>query len=550
MQYAVISYLYAVNSTRPDRSSAQKKLRMTAFLFLFVVLFGSFKQHACWTYHASDKDMSYTEAEAWCTQHFTHLVAIQNQEENKHLNEAFPANKNHYWIGIRKKNNEWVWTGTNKPLTEEAKNWARGEPNNRRTNEDCVEIYIKRARDAGKWNDEACSKRKAALCYTASCKPHSCNGRGECVETINNYTCVCDGGFHGRDCEHGMAGGSKRGPLKSAAQQSLSFCTVFACDERPPCLCSSVVVPCDQLDEPSHGTLECRHPVRDFSFNSSCHVRCSEGYAPTGLEPVTCTASGNWSAPIPVCEVKCPVPQKPANGSLNCSHPVGHFAWNSSCNFACQEGFLLKGSDKLQCRAAGEWDGREPECEAVRCEAVQPPEGGSATCSHPASELAFNSTCEFACLEGYTLRGAPQIQCTAAGLWSEALPVCEAVRCEAVQPPEGGSVTCSSLATELAANSTCEFACLEGRVLKGASRIQCSSTGQWSLPPPKCEAHQAAGSPLKVGAAVTGGFALTAGSLTLWLMKHLRRKAKKFTPVSSCHSLDSEGTFQSSAHLI
>uniref|UniRef100_A0A8D2LCR6 Selectin E n=1 Tax=Varanus komodoensis TaxID=61221 RepID=A0A8D2LCR6_VARKO len=251
---------------------------------------GSFKQHACWTYHASDKDMSYTEAEAWCTQHFTHLVAIQNQEENKHLNEAFPANKNHYWIGIRKKNNEWVWTGTNKPLTEEAKNWARGEPNNRRTNEDCVEIYIKRARDAGKWNDEACSKRKAALCYT--------------------------------------------------------------------------VVPCDQLDEPSHGTLECRHPVRDFSFNSSCHVRCSEGYAPTGLEPVTCTASGNWSAPIPVCEaVKCPVPQKPANGSLNCSHPVGHFAWNSSCNFACQEGFLLKGSDKLQCRAAGEWDGREPECE-------------------------------------------------------------------------------------------------------------------------------------------------------------------------------------------
>uniref|UniRef100_A0A8D2Q545 E-selectin n=1 Tax=Varanus komodoensis TaxID=61221 RepID=A0A8D2Q545_VARKO len=474
---------------------------------------GSFKQHACWTYHASDKDMSYTEAEAWCTQHFTHLVAIQNQEENKHLNEAFPANKNHYWIGIRKKNNEWVWTGTNKPLTEEAKNWARGEPNNRRTNEDCVEIYIKRARDAGKWNDEACSKRKAALCYTASCKPHSCNGRGECVETINNYTCVCDGGFHGRDCEH--------------------------------------VVPCDQLDEPSHGTLECRHPVRDFSFNSSCHVRCSEGYAPTGLEPVTCTASGNWSAPIPVCEaVKCPVPQKPANGSLNCSHPVGHFAWNSSCNFACQEGFLLKGSDnrsakvtlpvhRLSCSHRAHCFSHGLLCvtcpnslemwsvPAVRCEAVQPPEGGSATCSHPASELAFNSTCEFACLEGYTLRGAPQIQCTAAGLWSEALPVCEgktgaSMRREgkarpgqarpgsatpgglppqppfaaslrtrtnqpSVQPPEGGSVTCSSLATELAANSTCEFACLEGRVLKGASRIQCSSTGQWSLPPPKCE---------------------------------------------------------------
>uniref|UniRef100_A0A8D2LDR7 E-selectin n=1 Tax=Varanus komodoensis TaxID=61221 RepID=A0A8D2LDR7_VARKO len=368
---------------------------------------GSFKQHACWTYHASDKDMSYTEAEAWCTQHFTHLVAIQNQEENKHLNEAFPANKNHYWIGIRKKNNEWVWTGTNKPLTEEAKNWARGEPNNRRTNEDCVEIYIKRARDAGKWNDEACSKRKAALCYTASCKPHSCNGRGECVETINNYTCVCDGGFHGRDCEH--------------------------------------VVPCDQLDEPSHGTLECRHPVRDFSFNSSCHVRCSEGYAPTGLEPVTCTASGNWSAPIPVCEGR-------GTGQVSRHRkPV-----------------------------------QSPEDVVWGLGDLLPP------CLGAGLQLHLR-----VCLPGrlHLERSTPN---SVHGTVSLVSP--SAVRCEAVQPPEGGSVTCSSLATELAANSTCEFACLEGRVLKGASRIQCSSTGQWSLPPPKCEGkaeipEKGAGSP-------------------------------------------------------
>lgn len=66
--------------------------------------------------------------------------------------------------------------GTNKSLTKEAENWGDGEPNNRKTKEDCVEIYIKRARDAGKWNDDACHKPKVALCYTGREAPGPCAG--------------------------------------------------------------------------------------------------------------------------------------------------------------------------------------------------------------------------------------------------------------------------------------------------------------------------------------------------------------------------------------
>lgn len=38
----------------------------------------------------------------------------------------------------------------------------------------------------------------------ASCTPNSCSGRGDCIETINNYICHCNKGFYGHDCEHGM----------------------------------------------------------------------------------------------------------------------------------------------------------------------------------------------------------------------------------------------------------------------------------------------------------------------------------------------------------
>lgn len=94
------------------------------------------------------------------------MVAIQNKEEISHLNSVLPKVKGYYWIGVRKINNIWTWVGTNKTLTDEAENWAVNEPNGKKNNEDCVEIYIKRDPDPGKWNDESCRKMKTALCYT------------------------------------------------------------------------------------------------------------------------------------------------------------------------------------------------------------------------------------------------------------------------------------------------------------------------------------------------------------------------------------------------
>lgn len=94
------------------------------------------------------------------------MVAIQNQQEIEYLNENIPPYSSYYWIGIRKLNNTWTWVGTKKALTEEAENWADNEPNNEKNNQDCVEMYIHRETESGKWNDEPCGKKKRALCYT------------------------------------------------------------------------------------------------------------------------------------------------------------------------------------------------------------------------------------------------------------------------------------------------------------------------------------------------------------------------------------------------
>ncbi|XP_030808831.1 E-selectin [Camarhynchus parvulus] len=404
-----------------------------------------------WTYHYSDTNMTYREAELWCRKKYTNLVAIQNKEEIKHLNTFLPFNPGYYWIGIRKINGVWTWTGTNKELTEEARNWASGEPNGKGNNEDCVEIYIKRGKDDGKWNDEQCEKKKVALCYTASCNPSLCSGHGECIETINNHTCHCNPGFYGPECEF--------------------------------------VESCDPLKKPDHGSLECHHPLGDFSYNSSCKVQCEEGYELTALESVHCTSAGLWSAPLAACKaVTCPALEMPAHGPVNCSHPTVQLTWGTTCEFSCEEGFTLTGSATLQCGSSGAWDRQQPECAAVTCPALEMPAHGAVNCSHPAVQLTWGTTCEFSCEEGFTLTGAATLQCGSSGAWDRQQPECAAVTCPALEMPAHGAVNCSHPSVQLTWGTTCEFSCEEGFILTGAATLQCGSSGAWDRQQPECAA--------------------------------------------------------------
>ncbi|VFV32985.1 selectin e [Lynx pardinus] len=474
---------------------------LPALTLVLLLLKGS----RAWSYNASTEIMTFDEASAYCQQRYTHLVAIQNQEEIQYLNSILSYSPTYYWIGIRKVNNTWTWIGTQKPLTEEAKNWAPGEPNNKQSNEDCVEIYIKRDKDAGKWNDERCSKKKLALCYTAACTPTSCSGHGECVETVNNYTCECYPGFKGLRCEQ--------------------------------------AVTCQAREAPEHGSLVCTHPLGTFSYNSFCSVSCEKGYLPSSTEATRCTSTGEWSAPAPACNVvECDALTNPANGVMDCSQSSGNFPWNTTCAFECEAGFELMGSQRLQCTSSGKWDDEKPTCKAVKCDAVRQPQRGSVTCTHsPAGEFTYKSSCAFSCEEGFKLRGSAQVECTSQGQWTQEVPSCQAVRCSGLAASGKMNVSCDG---EPAFGAVCAFACPEGWTLNGSAALTCDATGHWSGTPPTCEAPTESSIPLAVGLTAAGTSLMTVASFVLWLLKRLRKRARKFVPASSCQSLQSDGSYQ------
>ncbi|XP_045403368.1 P-selectin isoform X3 [Lemur catta] len=450
---------------------------------------------------------------SFCQKYFTDLVAIQNKNEIAYLNDVIPYYSSYYWIGIRKINNNWTWVGTKKTLTKEAENWADNEPNNKKNNQDCVEIYIKSASAPGKWNDEPCGKRKRALCYTASCQDMSCSKQGECIETIGNYTCSCYPGFYGPECEYVRECGEFALPPHvfvncSHPLGSFSFHSQcrFHCPEghqlsgpsKLDCLASGVwtdeppqcvAMQCQPLEAPNNGTMDCVYPLSAFAYGSSCKFECQPGYRLRGLDTLRCTGSGHWTAPLPACEaISCEPLERPTHGSMDCSPSSRAFQHNTNCSFRCSEGFTLRGADVLQCTDVGWWTAPAPVCQALQCQDLPAPNKAKVNCSHPFGAFRYQSVCSFTCDEGLLLVGASVLRCLATGSWSAAPPECQAISCPPLLSPQNGTVTCIQPLGDFSYKSTCQFICDEGFSLSGPERLDCTPSGHWTGFPPKCEA--------------------------------------------------------------
>ncbi|XP_065899293.1 uncharacterized protein [Dysidea avara] len=157
-----------------------------------------------------------------------------------------------------------------------------------------------------------------------------------------------------------------------------------------------------------------------------------------------------------MCSVACPLLNAPTDGMITCSlGDDGTPSTNDNCDFTCDNGFELSGSDTRICQSDGSWSGSNVTCIRVRC---LPPTNGALNCV-PGTTGLIGDTCAFQCNAGYVRQGSVIGACLADGNWSMGNPICVVLNCS-TSPP----VTNSQL--QLPCNtqylSKCTATCDEG----------------------------------------------------------------------------------------
>ncbi|XP_012545704.3 uncharacterized protein LOC101741571 isoform X2 [Bombyx mori] len=211
---------------------------------------------------------------------------------------------------------------------------------------------------------------------------------------------------------------------------------------------------------------------------------CANGNALIGAHVLVCRPSGNWSAPLPVCEsVECgevvqdtvlgPGERRPRVAVV--SRGVGGRA-----AFTCPAGWALAGPPETVCLPAADWARPFPVCKEVSCPSLPPPAAGYVLGRAP---YRAGDVLQFHCNPEHTLHGRPILVCQDSGRWSDKPPTC-AQAC--TYPGTTISGRMSSVKFYYKIGETVTFTCEPGYKLKGAPMLRCLKNRKWSNAIPLC----------------------------------------------------------------
>ncbi|CAK8684025.1 unnamed protein product [Clavelina lepadiformis] len=183
---------------------------------------------------------------------------------------------------------------------------------------------------------------------------------------------------------------------------------------------------------------------------------------------------------------QCQRPPDPDNGAAEPPASVQTvFEIREKLWYFCNIGYSLVGEKDIECGPSGEWVPSPPTCikRLARCRPLAAPEGGIIT---TVIKNYYNpgDQVAFECRDPYELRGAERVVCLPSGQWSHDVPTCNPKRCQRPRRPQEGFFFPNSRAYDVDAVVT--FRCKTGFNLDGAETLTCLSNGEWSDPEPDC----------------------------------------------------------------
>ncbi|XP_057896004.1 complement component receptor 1-like protein [Melospiza georgiana] len=248
----------------------------------------------------------------------------------------------------------------------------------------------------------------------------------------------------------------------------------------------------------------------DYSVGTQVRLACEEGFVLRGSESITCGADQSWEPEVPFCDKACGPPPQIAFGQHS-GRGGREFSYGSKVTYSCAEGLSLVGDESLYCTSDDgkslAWSGPAPECRAVRCPKPVVEKGRM---TPQMFTFPYGLLLNFSCEEGFRLRGAAQSQCQADGTWHPPVPTCQPVQCPRLPRQDDVVISFNKMWYEV--NETVTFYC--DMRLVAPSKTTCSADGTWT-PPPKCRKNEVCERVLQTKAAFQCGMPLS--ELKTWL---------------------------------
>ena len=127
------------------------------FYFLGGCPSASWKRFGNFCYLMNSNVLTLPRASNHCESIGGQLVRITGADLNKFLVQKYTKRLSTIvWIGLTKCGNTWCYPDGKESIYA---NWRKGEPNNARGDESCVEMYTN-----GEWNDSPCEKEHPFIC--------------------------------------------------------------------------------------------------------------------------------------------------------------------------------------------------------------------------------------------------------------------------------------------------------------------------------------------------------------------------------------------------
>lgn len=223
-----------------------------------------------------------------------------------------------------------------------------------------------------------------------------------------------------------------------------------------------------------------------FVFGSGVTYACQTGYKIKENSFRSCQSNGNWSLPVPECEVQtCPPPS--VTTEMSFIPQKNQYQYSDTVTFTCKEGYRLTGQSQSRCNDEGRWIPAPPTCKSF-CYAPSDLEFAVANPTYGKEIFYIGEKVHYTCKMGYFKNSYENsLTCLGSLKWSHPHQFCSRIHCGPPTEIPNGEYKAKDFLFE----SEAVYTCSKGYKLKsGINSRKCLANREWSVPAPECEVQR------------------------------------------------------------